>query len=135
MDAVAPPADRSYSASHTWAMPAGDGTVRVGITHVAAALLGDAVYLEMPPESTPLRAGEPVGLIESSWVVFEVVSPLSGTLVEVNPAVAESPERATSDPYGEGWLFRLGDVEKAGFDALLPSGRYLSRAEPDPEAG
>jgi glycine cleavage system H protein len=129
MESVAPPADRKYSASHTWAMPAGDGTVRVGITHVAAALLGDAVYLEMPPESTPLQAGEPVGLIESSWVVFEVVSPLSGSLAEVNPAVAESPERATSDPYGEGWLFRLAGVDPAGFEALLPAGEYLPRAE------
>jgi glycine cleavage system H protein len=129
METVAPPADRKYSPSHIWAIPDAGGTVRVGITHVAAAMLGDAVYLEMPSEGTGLQAGEPVGLIESSYVVFEVVSPLSGTLIEVNPAVLESPERATSDPYGEGWLFRLRSVDPAGFDSLATAGEYL----PPPE--
>jgi glycine cleavage system H protein len=103
----------------------------VGITRVAADMLGDAVYLEMPSEGIEVRAGEPVGLIESSYVVFEVVSPVSGVVLEVNRAVADSPERATSDPYGEGWLLLLRVADPAAFDVLLSAAEYLSPAEPE----
>jgi glycine cleavage system H protein len=102
------------------------GNVRVGITHIAAGYLGDALYLEMPAAGIEVRAGEPVGLIESSWSVFEVVSPVSGFVVEVNPAVIESPERATSDPYGEGWLLRLRMPDPSDLDALMASEDYGS---------
>ncbi len=127
MESVSAPDDRRYSACHSWARPEEDGSVRIGITHVAAAILGDAVHLEMPSEGVDLHAGEPVGLIESSYVVFEIVSPVSGALLEVNPAVADSPELATSDPYGAGWLFRLRMPDPAGFDALAPAREYPAR--------
>ncbi len=123
------PADRKCSACHSWARPEEDGSVRIGITHVAAAILGDAVYLEMPAEGIELRAGEPVGLIESSYVVFEVVSPVSGTVLEINPAVADSPELATSDPYRAGWLLRLRMADPAELDALVAAGDYPPRPE------
>jgi glycine cleavage system H protein len=123
------PADRKYSECHVWARPDEAGSFRVGITEVAASMLGDAVYLELPAAGVELLAGEPVGLIESSWVVFEVVSPLPGTVLEVNPAVSDSPEKATSDPYGEGWLLRLRVPDRTALDALLQSGEYDASQE------
>ncbi|HEY3489934.1 MAG TPA: glycine cleavage system protein GcvH [Candidatus Deferrimicrobiaceae bacterium] len=126
MERVPVPAERRYSPSHSWVVSEEAGNVRVGITHIAAGYLGDALYLEMPAAGIEVRAGEPVGLIESSWSVFEVVSPVSGFVVEVNPAVIESPERATSDPYGEGWLLRLRMPDPSDLDALMASEDYGS---------
>jgi glycine cleavage system H protein len=123
MNEPAPP-DRKYSLHHTWARPAEAGCVRVGITRGPAVLLGDAVHLELPATGVELLAGEPFGLIESSWVVFELVSPVSGTVVEVNPVVTDFPERVTADPYGDGWLMalRLGDA--SGLDSLASAESY-----------
>lgn len=126
------PGDRRYSACHAWARPDEAGCVRVGVTHVATGYLGVAVYLELPAPGIEVRAGEPVGLIESSYVVFEVVSPVSGVVVEVNPAVADSPERVTSDPYGEGWLLRLRPADPGDFDALASADEYRGAPGSDP---
>ena len=131
MESAPAPADRKYSPCHTWVRPEAAGGVQVGITHVAAGYLGDALYLELPAEGIEVRAGEPVGLIESSWAVFEVVSPVSGFVLEVNPAVIDSPERATSDPYGAGWLLRLRMPDPSDLDALESAEDYPAKSGPD----
>jgi len=121
---VIAPDDRKYTRSHVWAMPGTGGIVRVGLTHVPRAFLGDAVFVELPPLETEVSAGEPIGLVESSFTVFEIVSPLSGSVVEVNPAVESVPRKVTNDPYGEGWLLtiRLSEPGEAG--TLLDRGEY-----------
>ena len=107
-----------------WAHRDGDGLVRVGITHVPGGYLGDAVYVELPPVGTEVASGEPIGLVESSSAVCEVVTPVSGAIVEVNPAAENSPETITADPYGEGWLLTVRPVNPGEMDSLLTAEEY-----------
>jgi glycine cleavage system H protein len=103
------PGDRKYAPGDLWVRPADDGAggVVVGMTRAPLSWLGDAVYAELPAEGTELLAGEPAGLLESTSAVFEVVSPVAGTVTAVNPLAEDFPERLTEDPFGEGWLFRI----------------------------
>jgi len=101
--------------------PAG---VRVGFTHIPCSFLGDVVYVELPPPGTDVEAGEPVGLVESSTAVCEVVSPVSGVVAEVNSALEDSPERITAEPFGEGWLLVIRPSGTGATDALLGPEEY-----------
>jgi glycine cleavage system H protein len=95
------------------------------LTHVpGAAYLGDAVYAELPPLHAEIAIGEPVGLIESSSAVCEVVAPVSGIVVEINPAAEGSPETITADPYGKGWLMILRPTAPAEYASLLSAEEY-----------
>lgn len=118
------PADRRYARTHVWARRCDAGDVRVGLTHVSAAFLGDAVYVELPPLYAEVASGEPVGLVESSSGVCEVVAPISGLVVGINPAAEHSPETITADPYGDGWLLTIRPSAPAELDGLLDSGEY-----------
>ncbi len=91
---------------------------------MSAAYLGDAVYVELPPLSAEVASGEPVGLVESASAVCEVVAPVSGVIVEINPAADVSPETITSDPYGQGWLLILRPTAPAELDSLLGAEDY-----------
>jgi glycine cleavage system H protein len=96
----------------------------VGVTHAPAGYLGDAVYVELPPLNAEVASGEPVGLIESASAVCEVVAPVSGVIVEINPAAEASPETITADPYGQGWLLILRPTAPAELDSLLAGEEY-----------
>lgn len=107
-----------------WAHRDGDGLVRVGLTHVPGGYLGDAVYVELPPVGTEVASGEPIGLVESSSAVCEVITPVSGEIVGINPAAENSPETITADPYGEGWLLTVRPAEPGELDSLLTVEEY-----------
>ncbi|MBP2675724.1 MAG: glycine cleavage system protein [Deltaproteobacteria bacterium] len=124
-----PPAGRKYTRSHVWAMPEAGGDVRVGLTHVPGGFLGDAVFVELPPLHTEVFAGEPIGLVESSFTVFEIVSPVTGTVVDMNPGAESVPRQVTRDPYGEGWLLK---IRPSGSDE---PGSLLDREEYERYAG
>lgn len=109
---------------HVWAHRDGTGLVRVGLTHVPGGYLGDAVYVELPPVGTEVASGEPIGLVESSSAVCEVVTPVSGAIVGINPAAEHSPETITADPYGEGWLLAIRPADPAELDSLLTGEEY-----------
>jgi glycine cleavage system H protein len=110
------PDDLSYTKEHEWVAGLDDGlTVTVGITAYAAEALGDVVFVQIFPEvGSTVEAGDSVGEVESTKSVSEIYTPVGGEVVEVNEAVAATPALANSDPYGEGWLFRVrmeGDPE------------------------
>jgi len=105
-------------------MPAGHGDVRSGLTHVPGAFLGDVVSVELPPPRTEVSAGEPIGLVESTTTVFELLSPLSGVVVAVNPETESAPRKVTEDPYGEGWLLSIRPATSEELDGLLTAGEY-----------
>lgn len=123
------PSDRKYSRSHVWAICGPPGEVRVGLTHVPKVFLGDAVSVELPPRGTDIAAGEPIGLVESSFTVFELVSPLTGTVTGVNSGAESVPRRVTDDPYGEGWLLTLRPGDPGEMDSLLDREGYERCAE------
>ena len=120
-----PPADRRYSRSHAWAKPDDSGDVRCGLTHVPGAFLGDVVSVELPPPRTEVSAGEPIGLVESTTTVFELLSPLSGIVVDVNPQAESAPRKLAKDPYGEGWLLSIRPEAREELDALLTAEEYV----------
>ncbi|MCX7844781.1 MAG: glycine cleavage system protein GcvH [Candidatus Bipolaricaulota bacterium] len=117
------PKELRYTKEHEW-VRLEDGRARVGITHHAQKSLGDIVYVELPPPGRVAKKGERVATVESVKAVGEVFSPLSGKVVEVNPAVAASPDLINKDPYGQGWLFVLEVADAREVEALLSPEAY-----------
>jgi glycine cleavage system H protein len=108
-----------YSAEHEWIDDA--SPARIGITAVAAEALGDVVYVDLPEAGSTVTAGETCGEIESTKSVSDLYSPVTGTVVEVNDAVADNPGVVNEDPYGNGWLFT---VEVSDEGPLLSAQEY-----------
>ena len=103
-----------FAASHEWV----DGESRVGITDYAQQQLGDVIFLELPEVGRTLSAGERFGVIESVKAASDLYAPVGGRVAEVNDSLVDSPERVNADPYGDGWLMRLEDVDEAGAELL-----------------
>ncbi len=107
------PSELKYTESHEWVRDNEDGTVTVGISDHAQALLGDLVHIELPEVDAEFGAGDGIAVAESVKAASDIYAPLSGVVVEINEAVLDSPELVNSDPYGDGWLFmlRIEDVD------------------------
>jgi glycine cleavage system H protein len=97
------PENFRYSKEHEWVRVDGD-TATIGITDHAQEELGDIVYVDLPKPGTKLEQGKTLGTVESVKAVSEIYSPLSGEVVEINPALADAPEKLNEDPHGEAWL-------------------------------
>jgi len=117
------PKDLRYTKDHEW-VRLEDGKARVGITDHAQKSLGDIVYVELPPLGRSVKKGERAATVESVKAVGEVFAPLSGKVVEVNPAVTASPDLINKDPYGQGWLFVLEIADSQEIEALLTPEAY-----------
>ena len=117
------PADLRYSSDHEWISVDGN-RVRIGITDYAQDALGDVVYVQVPSVGTVVAAGQTFSEIESTKSVSDVYAPVSGTIVEVNDALADSPEQVNSDPYGAGWLCVIEIADAAEVDGLLDAAGY-----------
>jgi glycine cleavage system H protein len=107
-----------------WALSVRCGDVRVGFTHVPCSYLGDVVFVELPSPGTDVRAGEPIGLVESSAAVCGIVAPVSGIVVDVNPVLVEAPDKITADPFDGGWLLAIRPSDPAELQVLLSSEEY-----------
>lgn len=122
------PAQLRYTADHEWVQlsEADDGSTvaRVGITDYAQSALGDVVFIQLPDVGTEVTAGEPVGEVESTKSVSDILAPLTGTVAARNDSVEANPELANSDPYGQGWLLELSVADPASFDTLLDATAY-----------
>ncbi|KAJ8144973.1 hypothetical protein OY671_001954 [Metschnikowia pulcherrima] len=103
------PAHSQYTAEHEWI----DGSTPavVGITATAAEALGDIVYSESPEVGAEVTAGSVIGEVESTKSVSELFSPVTGTIVEVNQAAVDDPAVVNSDPYTDGWSFKVDVVD------------------------
>jgi glycine cleavage system H protein len=122
------PEELRYSRDHEWIRIDGD-VATVGITDYAQDALGDVVYVEIPSIGTRVATGERATEVESTKSVSEIYAPLSGEVVEVNDALGATPEILNSDPYGEGWLFRMSIADSTEIDSLLSAADYLSFIE------
>jgi glycine cleavage system H protein len=122
------PEDLKYTKEHEWVRVEGD-RLTVGITDFAQDALGDVVYVDVPETGTQVRAGEPFGEVESTKSVSDVYSPVSGTVVERNPLLTDSPELVNRDPYGEGWMVVISASDAAEVEALLEPGAYRELTE------
>ena len=117
------PEDLKYHREHDWARVEGDEAV-LGITWFAQDALGELVHFEPPQEGATLTRDQTYGEVESVKAVSDVVSPLSGEVIEVNQKVVDAPETVNEDPYGEGWLVRIRLSEPSEAAALLDVDAY-----------
>jgi glycine cleavage system H protein len=122
------PEDLRYHPEHDWARVEGD-LATLGITWYAQDQLGEIVHYEPPEEGSPIAKDESYGEVESVKAVSDIVSPLSGEVVEVNTKVVEEPETVNADPYGEGWLVRVRLTDAAEVDELLDAAAYRKLLE------
>lgn len=117
------PEELLYHSEHDWARVDGDSAT-FGITWYAQDALGEVVFFEAPQVGATVTKDEPYAEIESVKAVSDVIAPLSGEIVEVNPALSESPETVNADPYGEGWLVRVKLGDPAETESLLSATDY-----------
>jgi len=117
------PDDLKYHKEHDWARIDGEEAV-LGITWFAQDALGELVHFEAPETGAAVTAGKSYGEVESVKAVSDVISPLSGEVLEVNSAVVDAPETVNEDPYGDGWLIRIRMSDPAEADALLDLAAY-----------
>lgn len=122
------PSDLRYAASHEWARLEADGSVIVGISDHAQQALGDVVYVELPEVGGQLAAGQEAGVVESVKAASDIYAPVSGEVIAINEALADSPEQVNSDPYGS-WFFRLRPSDKAELDKLLDAAAYQASCD------
>ena len=117
------PDDLRYSSDHEW-IRIEDGKAKVGITDYAQDALGDVVFVQVPEVGAAVTAGESISEVESTKSVSDIYAPVTGTVVAVNTALGEAPERLNADPYGEGWIFVIEPSDVSQVDALLDAGAY-----------
>jgi glycine cleavage system H protein len=122
------PDDLKYHREHDWARVDGD-IATLGITWYAQDALGELVHYEPPAEGGSVARDESYGEVESVKAVSDLVSPLSGEVVEVNSAVTEAPETINDDPYGEGWLVKIRLSDRGELDDLLDAEAYRQLLE------
>jgi len=115
--------DLKFTADHEWAHLDGD-VVTIGITDYAQDQLGELVYVELPETGIDVSAGQEVVVIESVKAAGDIKSPVTGTVIEVNQALSDEPEKVNEDPTGEGWFYRVRVGSAADLDALMDESAY-----------
>ena len=123
------PSDLKYRESHEWVRSdEGEGVV-VGISDHAQAELGDMVFVELPEPGMSYVQGDACAVIESVKAASDIYAPVSGEVVEVNTALEDDPGLVNTDPYGDGWLFRLEPSDATEFDVLMNADDYSDAIE------
>jgi glycine cleavage system H protein len=117
------PDDLLYHPEHDWARLAGDQAT-FGITWYAQDALGEVVFFDPPKVGSEVSKDSPYTEVESVKAVSDVISPLSGEIVEVNEALADQPEAINEDPYGEGWLVKVRISDPSEQESLLDAAAY-----------
>lgn len=121
--------DLLYRESHEWVRNEGDGTAVIGISDHAQEALGDMVYVELPEPGLSYEQGEACAVVESVKAASDIYAPLSGEVIEANDALEDTPELVNTDPYGEGWLFKIQLSDSSELDGLLKADAYAEQAE------
>ncbi|GAA0297217.1 glycine cleavage system protein GcvH [Psychrosphaera haliotis] len=125
------PSDLKYASSHEWVRNEGNGVVTVGITEHAQGLLGDMVFVDLPDVGDEFAAGDDCAVAESVKAASDIYAPVAGEVVAVNEELEDSPENVNSDPYGDGWLFKLKLEDASELDDLLDDGGYADSIDED----
>jgi glycine cleavage system H protein len=117
------PEDIKYHKEHTWAKVKGKKAT-IGITDYAQESLGDIVYIDLPDTDIEVDANTEITEIESTKATSAVISPLSGTIIEINDKLADSPEIINEDPYGKGWIAIIEMDNPSEVDDLMDADEY-----------
>ncbi|MDC9593358.1 glycine cleavage system protein GcvH [Xenorhabdus sp. IM139775] len=125
------PTELKYTESHEWVRSEGNGEYTVGITEHAQNLLGDMVFVDLPEIGTEVNSGDDCAVVESVKAASDIYAPLSGHVIAVNPELESAPELVNSEPYNEGWLFRIKITDESELTHLLDAESYQSLLEED----
>ncbi len=117
------PSELSYHEEHDWARIDGD-VATFGVTWYAQDQLGEVVFFDPPEVGKTVRKGEPYAEVESVKAVSDVIAPLSGEIIEVNDALASSPEAINDDPYESGWMVKARLSDPSEVDSLMDAAAY-----------
>ncbi|MEP0203852.1 MAG: glycine cleavage system protein GcvH [Halioglobus sp.] len=123
------PSELKYASSHEWARLEEDGTVTIGISDHAQEALGDVVFVELPEVGDSLAAGDEAGVVESVKAASDLYAPVGGEVLEINGVLEDEPETVNSDPYNDGWFFRLQPSDTAELDKLLSADDYAAHCD------
>jgi glycine cleavage system H protein len=122
------PDDLKYHEEHDWARIDGDQAT-FGVTWYAQDALGEVVFFDPPEVGRSVTKDESYAEVESVKAVSDVFAPLSGEIVEVNEALADSPETINTDPYGEGWMIKVRMSDPSEVDQLMDVAKYKELLE------
>ena len=117
------PFDAKYTKDHEWVKVAG-GIGTVGITEYAQHALTDIVFVELPEKGKKVEQKKSVAIVESVKSVSDIFAPVSGEIVEGNSRLTDSPQLVNTDPYGDGWIFKMKIGDKKELDALMDKKKY-----------
>lgn len=117
------PKDLKYTKDHEW-IRIEDSIGVVGITDYAQSELGDIVYVDVDPELSEVKQGEPFGTIEAVKTVADLYAPVSGKVVEIHSDINDSPEVINQDPYGQGWIIKIQISNPEELNNLLSAEQY-----------
>ena len=123
------PSDLKYTSTHTWVEDMGEKTYRVGITDFAQDELGDIVFVEMPEVDREYGQTDECAVVESVKSTSDIYCPLSGIILEVNPALEDAPELINSEPYSEGWIFIIKTNDESELEELIDTDSYTELTE------
>lgn len=117
------PAECKYTKEHEWIRVEGD-LAEIGVTDYAQDSLGDIVFLELPEKGTDVEREDSFGVVESVKAVSDLYAPLSGTIVETNEPLADTPELMNENPYTDGWIIKIKMNDPSELDNLLDAKAY-----------
>lgn len=117
------PENLKYHKEHTWVRVSGKKAT-IGITDYAQEALGDIVYIELPEVDAPIEANSVMAEIESTKTTSSVISPVAGTVIEVNEDLSEAPEIMNEDPYGKGWIAVINMTDESEAEDLNDVSEY-----------
>jgi glycine cleavage system H protein len=123
------PSNLRYRDTHEWIRVEDDGTVVVGISDHAQEALGDMVFVELPEPGMSYDQGDACAVVESVKAASDIYAPVSGEVVEANGKLEDAPELVNSNPYGEGWLFRMIPSDSSELDGLLDAEAYAAQQD------
>ena len=115
-----------YTKDHEWVKVEGK-LVRFGIDDYAQHEMGDLVYIEIPPVGSDIVKDDEIGAMESVKSVEPIYAPISGTIVEINAELEDTPDTVNKDPYGNGWMAVIEMDDPSEVDSLEDSDKYRAR--------
>lgn len=128
------PKELKYTKEHEWVKVSGKRAI-VGITDFAQKELGDVVFVELPEVGEAVSQGSDFAVVESVKAVSEVYAPISGTVVEINETLVDTPELINQDPYGEAWIAIIELSDPGELDELMNASEYKALVEESEEGG
>ncbi|MCH8551317.1 MAG: glycine cleavage system protein GcvH [Natronospirillum sp.] len=118
------PGDLRYTPTHEWILVDGD-VITVGITDFAQEQLGDVVFVELPEVDAAVTAGDSIAVVESVKSASDIYAPATGTILAINEALEEAPELVNSDPFEDGWFYRMRVTDTGELDDLMDADSYI----------